>query len=421
MSIDVSRLQVSLEEGERWRRTLSITIPSDVLQEERRSTMKKLASRIKLPGFREGKVPAAVMEKRFGSAVNQELLDRVIGEAYRGVLQDRNLQPISEGEVGEVDFQPEADLSFEISFDVAPVVELARLSGFKVERPVVPVGDAEVNQVLDRIREQEGSWAPAEEGAPVEGDRVKVRIERLEEKDEEPRAYEFVIGKGEAIPEIESAIGTLVAGESGEFTIPVPATEQGAGEGAAGERRLRIHLDAREVRELPELSDELAKAAGEFETLDELRTHIREDLEKEAKREGEARLRGGLLEQVLAANPFDIPESMIDQYVKATIGNHGDIPDDRFAEAKEQLRPHAVQTVQRFIVISRIAESKGLKATEEDIDARIEEIAEKNEKDPGEIYAHLQKSGQLEDLEREITETRVFDFLKGESTIVEPA
>ena len=418
MPIDVSTLQVSLEEGERWRRTLSITIPSDVVQSERRVTMKRLSTRLKLPGFRAGKVPPGVLEKRFGPAVDQELLDRVINEAYRGVLQDRELSPISEGEIGEVNYKPEADLSFRISFDIAPELELARLGGFKVERPRVSVSNEDIDRVIDRIREQQGNWLPLDDGTPEGGDRVEVRIRQMEEDGAEPRPYEFVLGDGEAIPQIEEAIRTLLVGGSGEFTITVPA-EQGSEEPPPPPQLLEISLDSLKRLELPALDDALAKTAGDFDTLADLRQRVREDLEKEAEREAEGRLRGALLEQVIAANPFDVPETMIDQYIRAALGNREDIPEDRFREAKEQLRPHALQTVQQHLVVTRLAEVKELRATDEEIDARIEEIAARNDRNPGEVYARLQKSGQLEDLEREITETKVFDLLKQDSTITD--
>ncbi len=420
MSIDAANLEVSLEEGERWRRTLRITVPSDLVEAERQIALKKLSSRLKLPGFRAGKVPRSVVEKRFGPALEQELLDRVVGEAYREVLRERALRPISEGEVHGVDYEPQADLSFQVSFDVAPQVELARVGGFKVQRPTSAVGEEEVEKVLERVREQEGTWVPTEEGHPEEGDMVSVRIQQVEEEGAEPRPYEFTLGKGEAIPDVENAIRTLEVGASEEFAVSFPddASEEGAGEGP--EQRLRIFLDARKQLELPELDDTFARSAGDFESLDELRARIREDLKAEAERESEAKLRGALLEQVLAANPFEIPESMIDQYVRSTLGNPEDLSEERLQEAKEQLRPRAVQGVKRFLVVDRLAELHDLKATEDEVDERVEEIAGRSDSSPSDVYGRLQRSGQLDHLEREITERKVFEFLKEQSTIDDP-
>jgi trigger factor len=418
MSIDVSKLQVSMEEGERWRRTLNITVPAELVSRERQAAVRKLSSRIQLPGFRSGKVPASVVEKRFGPALNQELLDRVIGDAYKGVLEDRDLRPISEGEIGDVDYERDADLTFNVSFDVAPKVELTRLTDFQVERPQIEVGEEDVEKVLERLREQQGTWKPVEEGTPEEGNLVSVRIQRLQDEGDEPRPYEFTLGKDEAIPDVEEAIRSLQVGESGDFTVTFPddfPNEERRGDAD----ELRIFLDSRKEQELPEVDDAFAATVGEFESLDELKTRIREDLEKEASDEVESAVRGRLLEQVTAANPFQVPQSMIDQYIRSAMGEERELSDEELAEAREQVGPQAEIAVKRFILIEEIAREKELQATADEVDERIEEIAERTDSGPGEIYARLQKAGQLERMEREITERKVFDFLKSESTITD--
>ncbi|TVR56130.1 MAG: trigger factor [Gemmatimonadales bacterium] len=418
MSMDPSRLQVSLEEGERWRRTLSITIPADLVKAERAAAVRKLSSRVRLPGFRSGKVPASVIEKRFGPALDQELLDRVIGEAYRGVLEEQELRPISEGEVSEVDYKRDADLSFQISFDVAPTFELANTAGFQVERKRMKVGEEEVEKVLTRLREQQGTWVPVETGTPQEGDQVSVRIQRLEVEGDEPRAYEFVLGKSEAIPDVEEAIRTLAPGEEGEFTVTFPEdfpTEERRGE----TDRLRIFLDTRKEMELPELDDAFASQVGDFETLEALRERVRNDLEEEADEEAEGSLRGRLLEELLGANPFEVPVSMIDQYIQSILGEEQKLNPEQMTEARAQLGAQAEVAVKRFLVIEELSRSRDLRATPEEVDARVEEIAERSKTPPGEVYARLQRSGRLERLEQELTEEKVFEFLKSESTIVD--
>lgn len=420
MPLDISKLEVSVAEGERWRRTLSITVPSTLLKEERKAALAQLSSKLKLPGFRAGKVPAAVVEKRFGPTLEREVLDRVIGEAYRGVLEHRSLSPISEGEVGEIDYRPESDLKFEISFDVAPQIELARVGGFKVKRPAGSVSETQVDQVLSRIREESGTWIPEEGGRPEGEDLVSIRIQTLGEDEGEPRPYEFVLGRDQAIPDIETSIRTLDVGASGEFSIRFP--DDLVDEDRRGtEQRVRITLDGRKRLELPELNDELARAVGDFETADELVEKVREDLAKEAERESDAALRAAIIEQILSANPFDIPESMIDQYVRAALGDPDNLPEERFQEAKEQLRPRALHTVKRHLVIDRVAEAEGLVASAEEVDSRIEEIAERSGASLADVYTGLQKSGRLDHLEREITEQKVFEFLQSQSEVTEQA
>lgn len=419
MAIDASKLKVSLEEKERWRRTLSVTVPAALVEEERQRAAEKLASRMKLPGFRKGKIPASVVEKRYGQALRQETLDKLINEAYREALQLESLRPISEGTLEDVTYAPAEDLRFAISFDVQPQIELGRLGGFTAERPSPEVGEQEVEKVLERLREQNAVWSP-EEGSPEEGDLVQVRIERIGDGEEasEPREYEFVLGRDEAIPDVERAIATLVTGESGEFTVTFPddfPDEERRGES----RRLRITLLGRKLQELPELDDELARAVGEFESLDELRSTVREDLEREAAREARQAVRGRLLDQLVEANAFEVPRSMVDSYVEQVLGDTEDADPEELEEVRARIRPQAERAVKRALIIDRVAETQGLRATEEEVDGRVQEIAERNDTTPAKVYAQLQKSGRLSGVEREITENKVFDFLEGKSKIVE--
>ncbi len=420
MTIDAARLTIDVQEGARWRRTLAVTIPADLVRDERQSIARNLASRMKLPGFRAGHIPPGVVEKRYGQALDRELMDRVVGDAYREALKVEGLRPISEGEVENLDYKPDQDLSFRISFDVQPQIELGRLGGFAVERPAARVQDEDVERVLQRLRDQNGAWAPAEDGRPEAGDLVSVTVTRLDddEPDAEPQDYDLVLGEGDAIPDVESAIYTLAPGEDGEFTVTFP--EDFPNEARRGqEEHLRISLRERKVRELPELDDEFARSVGDFEDLETLRSRVRSDLEREAREQAESAVRGRLLDLILEANPFEVPASMIERYLESVLGNGQNLDEERLKEAREQVRPEAERAVMRILLIETVADTQDLRASDEEVDTRVEEIAERNDTTPAEVYARLQKSGRLEQLEREITEQKVFDFLVSKSEVVE--
>lgn len=420
MATQTSPLRVDLQESDRWRRTLNVTVPASRVNEERARIVRRLASRLKLPGFRSGKIPERVVEERYGAALRQETLDKVIGEAYKEALGQQELRPISEGQVEKVDYEPEGDLVFSVAFDVQPEIEISRVSGFVVERPSIPVTDAEIDQVLERLRDQNAVWEPAEEGTPETGDLTAVEVQRLDPGTEapegEPQGYELVLGEGDAIPDVESAIYTLAPGATGTFDVRFPddfPNEARRGE----EQRLRITVKSRRVKNLPELGDDFARSVGDFETLDALKARIREDLEKEAAEQVEGAVRGRLLEFIVEANPFEVPRSMVEAYLKSVMGDVSEADPQRVEEAREQLRPEAERAVKRILVIERVAETQGLRATEEEVDDRIQEIAEKNDSTPAQVYARLQKAGRIDALEREIMETKVFDFLKAKSEI----
>lgn len=417
MALQGSDLKIAVAEPRSWARRLTITVPAEHVQQERREVARRLARRVRLPGFRQGKVPAHVLEKRFGPAIDQEAIEHLIGEAYREALQRESLQPITQGEVENLSYEPGSDLTFDVEFEIRPEIELTRLGGFTVERKVAEVTEEDVDRVVQRLREQNAVWHPLEDEAPVVGDRVVVEITPLGgEGESAPRTYEVVLGEGQAVESVEEAIRTLKPGEENEFTLLLPDTESEE-EGAMREDRARIRLVEAQRPELPELDDDFAKSVGDFDRLDVLRSRIREDLEKEAESEAEREVRGKLLEEIIQANPFDVPESLIRQYVDRIVQTPRGEQTEKSAEIYEVMRPAAEQALRRMMVIERVAELQGLHATTEEVDARVEEIALRNERPVGEVWSQLQKSGQLGMIEEQITEDKVFEYLKSQSTI----
>jgi len=421
MTLDASLLQISVQEHERWRRRMSVTVPASLVQEEEQKAARQLASRARLKGFRQGKVPAKVIASRFGGSLRQEALDKLISGAYREALAAEQLRPISEGEIEDVQYKPDEDLTFAIAFDVEPVFDIEKMGGFVVERTMTPVADDQIDAVLTRVREQNGVWEPLDEGLPQEKDLVSVKITRVGDDDEatdEGKDYDFVIGQGDAIKDIENAIKTLGSGAAGIFDVTFP--DDFPDENRRGDsERIRIDLLSRRDMDLPELNDDLAKQVGDFETLDELTAKIRSDMENEAAQQAEAGVRGRLLDLLVDANPFEVPVSMAARYTDSIIGEAKGVPEEKLAEFREQLRPEAERSVKRILMIERIAETQNLSATEGDLDKRIEEIAEANKTEAAKVYAELQKAGRLETMERELTENAVFEFLLEQSEITD--
>ena len=418
--IDASQLDVTVTEGDRWRRTLNVTVPADVVEAEKGAITRQLASRMKIKGFRSGKVPTSVVAKRYGSAVEREALDQLIRDAYREAISTQDLSPISEGEVEDISFKPKEPLSFKVSFDVRPEVQVHRLGGFKAQRPPVSLPDDALEQVLERLRMQHSTWSTAEEGNAELGDHVEVELQRLDGPPEEaePKQYEFVLGDGSAIPEIEGAIRTLEPGGQGSFDIRFP--DDFPDERLRGEaQQISIRLLNRRVRQLPDLDDTFARSVGDFEGLVALEKKVKDDLLEDAERQSENALRGQLLELVVQANDFEVPRSMVEGYLDSIIGDGQGVDPEKLGQLKEELREDSERAVKRMLLIEHIAEQEGLRAEEDEVDAKVEEIADRMGESASKVYANLQKSGRLQSLEQEITENKLFEFLKSQSEITE--
>lgn len=418
MTIDPKRLRVSVTEGERWRRELSITVPADIVDRERARIMGDLSGRVRMPGFRKGHIPARVLEQRYGPAVEQETLEKLLNDATLAAIRSEELRPISDPEVGAVRSQPGEDLFFEISFEIEPRIEIERSGGFVVERPAVAVGEADIDAVLLRLRQQNGAWRPLEGGFPEAGNAVSVNILQLDQEDAEPREYEFVLGEGDAIPDVERAIEQLEVETEGDFVVRFPddfPNEERRGE----EERLRIQLVSRKVLDLPELDDDFATSL-DFEHLDDLQDKVRADLERNAAGQAEQVVRARLVEFVLEANAFEAPDSMVDRYLEAVAADGPEgTPPEKVEEMKTAVRPQAERAVRTMLALESLARANDLVATPLEVAERVDDIARRNGVKPETVEAQLRRNGRMQSLEREITEGKVFEFLKQQSEIIQ--
>ena len=419
MALDLSKLEVSIEEGERWRRTLRATVPWRLVEAERKAQIRGLAKRLDLPGFRAGRVPDAVVEKRFGKTVDDMTVEQIRNEVFHGAVNEHRLKPITPGQNEVTGLSHGSDLQFVVSFEVEPDIELARIGGFRIHRPPVRVTDDHVATTLDGIRAKMGTWIPEDSGRPGDGDQVSVRILDTGAGEVKETPYEFVLGRGQALPDVETAIRSLEVGEARDFTVRFPGPS-GASD-HDGETQVTISLDTRKRLELPELDDELAASASAFGTLDELRDAIRERLRKDAETRADRVVHRELAEQIVAANGVEVPDSMVERAVEQTLANEGEMTEEQATAAREELRPHLRQEISRQLVIDCVAESEGLAATSDEIHAEVESIAAGSTLTVSQMYTNLRKSGDLRRLKEAITEKRVFDYLKSKSEITTAA
>ncbi|MGW8282865.1 MAG: trigger factor [Gemmatimonadota bacterium] len=412
-------LDVAVEIGDGWSRRLTITVAPERVASARARERNRLSKSIRLKGFRKGRVPPAVVEQRFGLELDQIVQERLIEEAYREAVDSTDITPAGAASVSNVQYAPGERLTFQADVEIMPEVELSRVGGFRFKRESQPVTDEEVQEILDRIRSEFSDWKEVERQADT-GDQVAVRVAPLAEGEETPaeeaQPYRFVLGTGQALPDVEQAIKTLAPGESGSFVVDF--SSESAGDNSEN-RRLFISVDTVEEQVLPELDDELVKRAtgGAQKTKTELEQVVRTDLARHHEDEAESRLRGKILEALIEANSFSVPVSLVDRYLDGMLRATEDADSDAMRQARESLAPHAERQIKEEMILDRVIEREGLQPDEEAVEARIAELAERNNLAPGAARRRLEKEGQLEALRRNLAVDRAFEYLKSQSQI----
>ena len=419
VSQNTTDLQISVEEIAAWSRKLVITIPAARVRSQRAKVTKQISKRARLPGFRKGKVPLERLEARFGTDIDRRTRQELVEGAFREAVQAKSLEPISEPRVAKINYDRDTELTFEVAFDIRPEIRLNRIGGFRLSRPTVTVSDDEVEAQIELMRKQLGPWKAVDRRAVV-GDSVEVEITPLETEAgdvQESKPYKFVLGEGRAIPEVEAAIMTLDPGQSDEFTVTFP-DDFADDEQRGTSQRLRINVKQVWEQKLPELDEDFAQSLGDFEDVAGLREAIGAERLQRKEREIEAQLGNRLVDQIIEANPFEVPESMLDRYIDAMVGPTPEgVDPDLVAKAREEARPAAHWAIKRTLILQKIAEDNDLKATQEQVKERVEALARAAGRPAREVRAQLSKSGELRELEQHITEERIFDFLKGQSEI----
>ena len=397
-------------------RLIQVTIPAETVNEAKEKAARKIASQVTVPGFRPGKAPAGMVMKRFGDAIRSEVIETLVQDAFKEVVEREKIQVAAQPHIHDLKFEDGSALTFDLHLEVRPEVNLARTQGFRVSRTLKTVTDEDVREQIEQIREQRATWTPVEE-KPMEGDMVTVLLATADEHGEVPegREYRLVLGGGQAIPGIEEVIMELTPGNTIERPVKWPDDFPDE-EQRAKTKAVRVTLNDVKRKSLPELDDTFAREVGDFESIDAFRTTVRTDMEEAAQRESDAEVRQKLLDEIIGANPFEIPPSWVAQLVQG-YGEAYKIPEEERERFAQQFRPTAERQVRRDMVIDTIAEAEGLKASEGDIDDKITEMATKRGVNPGQLYASLQKAQRLGELERGITEDKVFAWLFGRNTI----
>ena len=391
-------------------RHIQVSVPAEAVKEAEEKAARRYASTVRLPGFRPGKAPATVVRKKFGEAIRQEALESLVRDAYQEFVEKESIKVASQPHVHDLKFEEGKPLTFELHLELRPTVNLARTNGFRIQRPKTTVTDEQVNEQLEQVRDEKATWTPVSE-KPKPGDMVNVQISTASAGSElnEGKSYPLVLGAGQAIPGIEELVMSAMPGETVEKPVKWP--DDFPDEAQRGQTKtVRITLNEVKRKSAPPLDDALAREVGDFESLDALRNAVRTDLERHADHEIEANVRQQLIDQIVSANAFDIPKSWIQQFVQ-NYAEAYQVPEDQREKFAGEFRSLAERQIRRDLVIETIAEKEGLAATEKDLDDRIAEQAEKRGANPGQIYAQLEKSGRLKEMERSITEDKVFKWL----------
>lgn len=389
---------------------------------------KKVSKDVQIPGFRKGKIPRSIFEKRFGvESLYQDAVDIVLPGAYSKAVDEAEIFPIAQPSIDIDQIEKGQPLVFTAEVEVKPEVKLGEYKGLEVEEKSVEVTDEDVEQELENLRERHAELVVKEDSEIEDGDTAVIDFEGFKDgvafEGGQGENHSLEIGSGQFIPGFEEQLIGKKAGDETEIEITFP--EEYHAEDLAGQEAVfKVKIHEVKAKELPELDDEFAKDVDEdVETLDELKAKKREELETNQKQQAENEKREELLQQASDNIEVDIPEAMVDSEVNQmvrefeqqlqmqgmTLEMYSQFSGQDEDALKEQMREDAEKRVKTNLTLEAIAEEEDLKATQEDIDAELEKMGSMYGVEKEQLVQML--GGSTETLENDLKMRAAIDFL----------
>ncbi|MBZ0168397.1 MAG: trigger factor [Kofleriaceae bacterium] len=426
-------MKVDIEEISSTKRGLRIELPAERLVEKVETVYLHLAKKVRLPGFRPGKIPRDLLRSRFKDEAKQEALKELIPESYGQALKETNLNPISEPVLEEVVYEEGKPLSFRATFDVKPALQLSGYVGVEAHKEKLEVTDSEVDQALEYLRGRAAEYVPMDGWPALQEDLLVIDYEGLAGgkllKDASGRNASILLGAHQFIPEFEAQLHGLKKGDLKDFSLDFP-NDYGRREVAG--KRILFKVTVKEVKKkrVPPLDDDFAKAAAGCDNIEALRDKVKQDLLAHKEREQVTRLKDQVLGKLRTAHPFDPPESLVDAEVEAILadlhrsaGGRKTTPTQREEDEtmRTKARELASKRVQDSLLLETVAKQEGLTISEEELNKEVETAAAALNRKPEALRDMLEREGRIEAFRTRMLERKALDLLYERAHIVEGA
>ncbi len=414
-------MQTNLETLSSLERRLSITLPMQDVDTEVANRLKRLSRTVKIHGFRPGKVPVKIVEQQYGGQVRQEVLGDTIQKSFGDAVREQKLRVAGLPKI-EVQSAGDTNGNFEYTatFEIYPEVTLGDLSNVVVEKPTVEVGDAEVDKTLEVLRKQRAVFEVVERAAAA-GDQVKIDYrgtidgEAFDGGTAEGTVVQ--LGEGRLLPDFESNVVGLGAGETRTFGMKFP--DDYHGKEVAG-KEAQFEITVHEVRQarLPEIDAEFAKTLGVADgDLEKMRSEVRDNLEREVKRRTDAQLKDRVMKTLLDTATLEVPQSLVDQEIerlmeqmKQNLRSRG-VNTENTPMPREAFSEEATRRVRLGLIVSEAVSKHGLSAKPEQVKELVEEQAKAYEQ-PDEVRRwYYQSPDRLREIESVVLESNLVKWV----------
>lgn len=423
-------MNVTTEKIENHKVVLTIEVPAEELDKGIKAACKSLANRVNIPGFRKGKAPRRILEMNIGKeAILDEAFDRVAQKAFDEALKQENLDPVDRPQVDIVTLEEGKDVVFKATITPVPEVTLDEYKGLKVAKDAVEVKDEQVEEQVKNILNHHAKMVDAEEGATVANDDFitldfKGEVDGVAFAGGEGKDYPLQIGSHSFIDTFEDQLVGLKVGEEKDVNVTFP--EEYHAKDLAGKAAVfHCKINSIKHKEMPELTDEFVKASTSYESIEDMKAKLRENIEKNAQREADTKRRNEILKQATDNITVDIPEVMVEnrvsnmiQELSVNLENQGMNLDAYLkyanmdmAKLREQYKESAAIAVKTDLMLDAVAKAEDIKVENADINAEIALLAATYGTTPQEVSKIIKKNHSIGNLVATVLHKKAANFI----------
>lgn len=423
-------MNVTTEKIENHKVVLTIEVPAEELDKGIKAACKSLANRVNIPGFRKGKAPRRILEMNIDKeAILDEAFDRVAQKAFDEALKQENLDPVDRPQVDIVTLEEGKDVVFKATITPVPEVTLGEYKGLKVAKDAVEVKDEQVEEQVKNILNHHAKMVDAEEGATVANDDFitldfKGEVDGVAFAGGEGKDYPLQIGSHSFIDTFEDQLVGLKVGEEKDVNVTFP--EEYHAKDLAGKAAVfHCKINSIKHKEMPELTDEFVKASTSYESIEDMKAKLRENIEKNAQREADTKRRNEILKQATDNITVDIPEVMVEnrvsnmiQELSVNLENQGMNLDAYLkyanmdmAKLREQYKESAAIAVKTDLMLDAVAKAEDIKVENADINAEIALLAATYGTTPQEVSKIIKKNHSIGNLVATVLHKKAANFI----------
>jgi trigger factor len=427
-------MKVELTDISECKKSLDFEVPQDVVDHELGHIALEFARKAKVPGFRPGKAPVAVIKTRYKEEIVSEVMQHILPRSFSEAVKERKLDLVADPSFENIDYTLGAPLRFKAVFEVYPQLNVSNYTGIPAQEVTVSVEESEIETTLKKLQDDMSELTPVEEDRPIkESDFAEISFQGIVQgTEEEPIATDKAvveIGGESTLKEFTENLVGAKQNDEKEFSVtyePNYPEKRLAGKTVA----YKVKVEALKEKKVPELNDEFAQSIGEYKSIEDLRSKVRADMEKHKREHANEELREKLLLWLEENNSFEVPDALVDRQIQTRmqrmvreLSRQGVNPqrlDVDWGKIREDQRKQSVRDVRGSLILQFVAEKEKLEVRDEELDAEIERIAIDANKPVEKIREVLGRESGMARLREQIMNKKVLDFLQ-EKARIQPA